>query len=466
MSFSTTALSDSLPSSIPKLESTGLNWAIFSVRFRDAVEAKGFWGHFDGTTPCPILSPTVTTGTTTTGPTAEQIAAEAQWQKDERSAKSLLTQKIPDGTLLRIHAKTTVKSRWEAIELEYTEKGDYAKTELRAKFLEMRCLDKASVRDFLFGLRVKKEELAKVGVKIDDKDYLSTIISSLPFALSNFASAQLAAARMFSASKSIDPDVLISLLMEEADRQKAQRARRQGSGKGKEDEKDEALAVTAGSSKVKGGKNGKGGGGSKKHVTCWNCGEKGHFKNKCPKPPKSKDRKEDSPDKKATTSTANAAESDSEGEGAWAMWDSDSDDDSDDSASDIISARADEDFDWFSEVAEGACVADDEDWSTNGSDEPEDAFVAANGAESSPEGARFELFDSGCTQHISPYCNNFENFHDIPPKTFRAANKQSFSAIGKGDLVINVPDGTEVSRLRLTEVLYSPEVGYTLVSVS
>jgi hypothetical protein len=126
--------------------------------------------------------------------------------------------------LLRIHAKTTVKSRWDAIVLEYTEKGDYAKTELRAKFLEMRCLDKANVQDFLFGLRVKKEELAKVGVEIDDKDYLSTIISSLPFALSNFASAQLAAARMFSASKSIDPDVLISLLMEEADRQKAQRA--------------------------------------------------------------------------------------------------------------------------------------------------------------------------------------------------------------------------------------------------
>jgi len=51
-------------------------------------------------------------------------------------------------------------------------------------------------------LRVK-EELARVGVDIDDKDYLSTIISSLPLSLSSFA------ARMFLASKSIDPDVLI-----------------------------------------------------------------------------------------------------------------------------------------------------------------------------------------------------------------------------------------------------------------
>jgi len=41
--------------------------------------------------------------------------------------------------------KTTVKQRWDAIVLEYTEKGDHAKTELRAKFLAMRCPDKANI---------------------------------------------------------------------------------------------------------------------------------------------------------------------------------------------------------------------------------------------------------------------------------------------------------------------------------
>ena len=56
-----TALADTLPSSIPKLDASGLNWAIFSLRFQDAVEAKGYWGHFDGTTPRPVpTAPTVT----------------------------------------------------------------------------------------------------------------------------------------------------------------------------------------------------------------------------------------------------------------------------------------------------------------------------------------------------------------------------------------------------------------------
>jgi len=37
--------------------------------------------------------------------------------------------------------------------------------------------------------------------------------------------------------------------------------------------------------------------------------------------------------------------------------------------------------------------------------------------------------------------------------------------VGKGELVVDIPNGADTSKLRLTEVLYSPEVGYTLVSV-
>ncbi|KAF9545221.1 hypothetical protein CPC08DRAFT_608933, partial [Agrocybe pediades] len=66
---------------------------------------------------------------------------------------------------------------------------------------------------------------------------------------------------------------------------------------------------------------------------------------------------------------------------------------------------------------------------------------------------------------ISPYRDDFEAFEEITPKTFKAANKQSFSAVGKGEMVIDVPDGASTSQLRLTEVLYSPEVGYTLISI-
>jgi len=48
--------------------------------------------------PAPVQS--LTDDGTTTGPTADEVAAEAQWQKDEQSARSLLTHKIPDGTFM------------------------------------------------------------------------------------------------------------------------------------------------------------------------------------------------------------------------------------------------------------------------------------------------------------------------------------------------------------------------------
>ena len=55
-SVTTSSLSDTLPSTVPKLNAEGDNWAIFLVRFMDAVEAKGFWGHFDSTEPSPATT--------------------------------------------------------------------------------------------------------------------------------------------------------------------------------------------------------------------------------------------------------------------------------------------------------------------------------------------------------------------------------------------------------------------------
>jgi hypothetical protein len=255
MTSTATALANTLPLSIPRLDASGLNWAVFSLRFQDAVEAKGFWGHFDGSDEKPTM-------------TIPYSAAEIEkWEKDERSAKSLLTQKIPNSALMHIRTKKTVKDQWDAIVAEYTEKGAYAQTDLRTRFLESKCPKKGNVREFLDGLRVKREELATVGVDIDKKDYRSTIISSLPVPLANFASNQLAAAKLYAPTKTIVLDSLISLISEEYERQRTQRSRRAGSLKSKDDDRDEAMAVSLGKGKGKDKDR-------KPCGVCWNCGDK------------------------------------------------------------------------------------------------------------------------------------------------------------------------------------------------
>ncbi len=78
---------------------------------------------------------------------------------------------------------------------------------------------------------------------------------------------------------------------------------------------------------------------------------------------------------------------------------------------------------------------------------------------------RRELYDSGASRHISPYRDDFADYVEIAPREFSAANEQKFHAVGQGEVTIDVPNGADTTHLTLTEVLYSPEVGYTLVSV-
>ena len=330
------------------------------------------------------------------------------------------------------------------------------------------------------------------GVEIDTKDYLSTIISSLPTSLSNFASNQLAAAKLYHTTKTIDPDVLISLISEEYERQKVQRSRRSNGKSPRDDDRDEAM--TASSSK-----GGKAGGRNHRFPrgTCWNCGDKGHFKDKCPKPQKQKDGKEAKDSQKGGSANAViGVDSDSEGEGAFAAvavedYESDdsmpnlegvSDSDSDDEpASGVVvdnnwfsdatdegarSSECSEGSDWdLDDLFEDSVPAVDAPFALEDSGTPEHvaAFVSTSGNVGNT--SRTEVYDSGCTSHISPYRNDLENFIEIPPKSFRAANKQDFQAVGKGEMVVDIPNGADISQLHLTEVLYSPEVGYTLVSV-
>lgn len=56
-----------------------------------------------------------------------------------------------------------------------------------------------------------------------------------------------------------------------------------------------------------------------------------------------------------------------------------------------------------------------------------------------------ELYDSGASRHMSGYRNRFINFQTIPPKPITAADKRLFNAIGKGDMYVNIPNGTTTS---------------------
>src|SRR5882724_13392841 len=113
MSSSTSnAPSDTLPSSVPKLDPTGSNWPIFSIRFEDALAARDRWGHFDGKVPKPKSA-----GTT---PTADEQKDIDAWEKEERISSYMLSQKLPDSAVMRIRKLDSVAEKWKAVKDEFS----------------------------------------------------------------------------------------------------------------------------------------------------------------------------------------------------------------------------------------------------------------------------------------------------------------------------------------------------------
>jgi GAG-pre-integrase domain len=68
---------------------------------------------------------------------------------------------------------------------------------------------------------------------------------------------------------------------------------------------------------------------------------------------------------------------------------------------------------------------------------------------------------------MSGFCHHFVNFVKIPPKPITAADRRSFSAVGKGDIWVYLPNREEKAlQVLLKDVLYVPAMGVTLVSIS
>src|SRR5882762_10183578 len=191
---------DTLPTSIPKLDHHGENWAIFKIRFQNAMEAKDKWGHFNGLTLWPPQPQPMLPFAPPEAMETESIASEAnlvaEWDKNECTVKYMLTQRLPDSTLIHIQCYVTIAEQWSAIIEEYTKKGESAQAELWRDFMELCCGASANVWQFLNDLQTQKEEILACGVNINDDDYRVTIIRSIPKDLADFASSTLSAAQL------------------------------------------------------------------------------------------------------------------------------------------------------------------------------------------------------------------------------------------------------------------------------
>ena len=128
-----------------------------------------WWGYFTGLKPCPKIQDPA-------APTDNELNAIEQWEHNDSVACYLLSQCLPNTTIMCLSSCPTAKEQWDAMTQEFQAKSAYAKADLHQSFLEMCCAKGGDVREFLANLCYKKEELVAAGVHIIDKEYECTIL--------------------------------------------------------------------------------------------------------------------------------------------------------------------------------------------------------------------------------------------------------------------------------------------------
>jgi hypothetical protein len=157
------------------------------------------------------------------------------------------------------------------------------------------------------------------------------------------------------------------------------------------------------------------------------------------------------------------------------------DTDDEDDASESIKVSDSELEDEDEDLYEGLWSSDEEDaeelsrvdWSESSSlvdidldsDDDSEEIAAQIGPDDEESASRTEVLDSGCSRHLTPSKETLQNYTEIEPKFLRAADKKAMKAVGKGDMDVELPNGSKTSRLKLRDVFHVPGVGYMLISI-
>jgi hypothetical protein len=102
-------------------------------------------------------------------------------------------------------------------------------------------------------------------------------------------------------------------------------------------------------------------------------------------------------------------------------------------------------------------------------DEDDSEIAAAAGSSPARPGrvhdTATELYDSGASQHMSPFRERFLTYQPIKPRPIVGADKSVFYAVGTGDLRIEVPHGESSTPIILRDVFHAPNIALTVVSI-
>ena len=431
----------------------------------------------------------------------------------------LLTQKLPNCIFAAYVDKPSVAEMWAGIILEFLKKSILMKVNLCAKFTNMRYEKGANLQTEFSRVKMKYAALLNVGIKISKEDYSLLILNFVPRDIAAHlvnVSAGMKAHTIVSATDkekeielSLDAGTLMQFALEEWDcRAPAHKAREK-----QKDTLSSSTALVMVSSEKPGAK--AGGGDKKKHFfkqgKCWNCGEKGHKKDTCTKPKQESDGNKNTGQQGSNSNkgknssglnnmsgssskngNTNTAVDENNVDSAWVMLSPPSVeyrdvyqflmDVDEDEIPKLEYPTSDDEGDSCSVVylQNRHCrnkaemlhkFNDNQGPSTDGLTintsgrlwgHKVKAYIAKTGGKSD---VAWDLYDSGASHHMLPCQEDFINFQEIAERLLMVANQQTFTATGLGKMIVSMLNGDKVAKIKLTCILYTPALGFTLISI-
>jgi len=400
---------------IPKLSADGENWMTYKDRLQWSIDARGLLGHMDGTEKKPTdpmsLHGRGTSWVPKTPDEVKELAAYRtaikEWRMGEAIVKQQIAGTIPDSLFIQIKGLETAKDIFTYLSNLFEKRSRVVSVELLRKLQDTKCPEKGNVREHFDKMRTVREQLSSLGHAPEEESFTAIIMSSLPPSYDPHISALTASAKV--SNVTLTADTLMATIVDEYDRRAAKIKKSSSSD-------DAAYNAHPKKPKFRG--------------KCHNCGERGHKKWQCTaegggKAGQKPDGKGKDKNKSETAASAKDKGKDNEPEGVWLAQDD---------------ARDEEEHTTFTYTT----------------------LMNSNRKRES----RIELFDSGASRHMSSYRDLFQDFVSITPKPITTADKHTFEAIGKGNIMIVLPNGQSSTRILLKDVLYAPKMGLTLVSIS
>jgi hypothetical protein len=407
---------------LPKLDIEGDNWVMYRDRLLWTMKQFSMKDHIANDSPPAAY---------TAKGTVRGLASADRWERKEHLIRTALGNSMPDKAFNQIKDTESVKEAWDILRSVYEDHMAALVSDCMKAFRNTKCLEGGNIRTHFHQLAVLRDQLTLLGQTITDRDYLDTLLTSIPRSFEGSISSLNGTS--FLTKTKITADSFRAFLLDEYERHILMEKEDAKAGKKEgKDGKDEAFAADSTKKKDK----------DKRKVECHNCHKKGHMKADCWA--KGGGREGQGPRQRGRASDSAASALAAKDKDAIKAW--------------VVIDRMDLEESWAA-IEE---VSGPEDFRLTTAAAARHTLAQAGRV----RGSAPELYDSGASRHMLPLRNRFVTYQEILPRPITVADKRVFYAIGTGDIIIDIPNGESSTPIRLKEALHAPDMGATIVSIS